>query len=337
MDIILRDNRYFLQLSNGELELTEQQARKRLERGDKLRESLQMPVTNPTPVSEQSFVSKESAEKNPAAFLVKNGFSLRADKQADVPPVVADPETIAANATRVQPEYTPHINGQAINAYGPGGQGQSIITSGKYFDNLIKEFEQIYEYSDDKDEAEEKLIRFCRNSITKLHHDRRNPKSDHIVIDFYILSWTRVLSHIRSLKLKEAVKAVEREQADELRVQALTPPPPLPKNVTRQILILQLMQADGLFPFSDALQGVTHQDIVHMMCGILNATESEVEDGILQSSSILLKRNVTTDNIQERIALLRDMELHFDKLPYHNIISRVKLLIRLYEDMAGEQ
>lgn len=333
MDIIQRDNRFFLQLSNGEMELTEQQARKRVERGDKLRASHSAAESRKAPMPEtESSIGSQPSTKYASQPMVQNGFSFRPEKQVpSLPPIADVPETLASPSVHI-PLMSP--DGPGLNGHlqaNPGfSQSQSILSSGKYFDNLIKEFEQIYEFSEDKEEAEEKLIRFCRNAITKLHHDRRNPKSDHVIIDFYILSWTRVLSHIRTLRLAEAARAVDVEEAA-----ALGAPAPA-RNIVYQVLLVQLMQADGLMPISDVLQGVSHQDIVNMISGLVDASVEAVEDAMAQCTSILLKRNITADNIKERIALLRQASEHFEKLPYFNIISRVKLLVKIYEEMAGD-
>jgi len=266
MDIIQRNNKYFLQLANGELELTEQQVKKRVERGDKLHEYLQ------------------KLEK----------------KEPEIPKKEDAPKTAA-----------------------------SFITSGKYFDNLIREFEQIYRVSEDKEDAEKKLIQFCNNAINKLHLDRKNPKTDHVVIDYYLLSWSRVISFIQGLANKEPEEAPVETISAETATQTV---PVEPRNLAKQLLILQLMQADGLFPISDALQGVSQHDIVSMMTGILDAEREQIEEALQQSSAILLKRGITKENRDERIAILEQLDTYFEQLPYPNIISRVKLLLKIYKD-----
>ena len=262
MDIIQRDNKYFLQLANGELELTEQQVRKRVERGDKLHEYL------------------KKLEK----------------EEPQTPAKETKPKT-----------------------------AQSFITSGKYFDNLIREFEQIYRVSEDKNDAAEKLIRFCKNAITKLHHDRKNPKTDHVVIDYYILSWSRVISFIQSLTDVEPEPQVQEPAASVQEKSQETP-----VDLTKQLLIIQLMQADGLFPISDALQGVNQDDVIRLIAGILNAELELVREALLNSSAILLKRDISPENKEYRICMLEELESHFELLPYSNIISRIKLLLKLY-------
>ena len=63
-----------------------------------------------------------------------------------------------------------------------------------------------------------------------------------------------------------------------------------PRNLIKQLLIIQLMQADGLFPISDALQGVTQHDIIRLICGTIGAEQAEVEEALQQSAAILLKK-----------------------------------------------
>lgn len=266
MDIIQRDNKFYLQLANGELELTEQQVKKRIERGDKLHEYLRQ-------------LEKE------------------------------------------EPQHT--FDDSPKNA-------QTFITSGRYFDNLIHEFEEIYRLSDDRKEAVEKLTRFCKNAINKLHHDRKNPKTDHIVIDYYILSWSRVIAFLQSLADTDpapaSTTAAKKTPTEEV------PAEPSKKLLTRQLLVLQLMQADGLFPISNALYGISQDDILRLICNILNVRKEEVEDAILESSAILLKRNITEENKPARIHILEEMEELFEQLPYSNIISRIKLLLKIYKE-----
>jgi len=269
MDIIQRNDKYFLQLANGELELSEQQVKKRVERGDKLHEYLQQ------------------LEKKEPETPVKE----------DVPK-----------------------------------SAQSFITSGKYFDNLIREFEQIYRTSEDKEDAEKKLIQFCRNAINKLHLDRKNPRTDHVVIDYYILSWSRVISFIQSLAnvepeempvadaARETTQGVDQQRAH--------------RNFVKQELIIQLMQADGLFPISDALQGVSQNDILKLISGVADAEVGSVEEALQQSSAILLKRSINKESCEERIRLLEELDVYFEQLPYPNIISRVKLLLKIYKEQA---
>lgn len=268
MDIIQRNNKFYLLLANGELELSEQQVKKRIERGDKFQQYLdQLEKEEPNP-------GLEDTPKNAAGF----------------------------------------------------------ITSGKYFDNLISEFEDIYKLSEDRADTSEKLIRFCKNAINKLHHDRKNPKTDHVVIDYYILSWSRVISFLQSLAHQQPEQAPVPE--DQPAPQHTGATPSSPETLIRPTLILQLMQADGLFPISNALQGITQEDILLLIGQIVGADRETIQEAIQYASSILLKRGITPENKQERILILEDMERLFEALPYSNIISRVKLLLKIYRETA---
>jgi hypothetical protein len=289
MDIIQRDNKYFLQLANGELELNEQQVKRRVERGDRLHEYLQ---------------------------------------------------NLELNTLKIPAKESPT-------------SAHSFITSGKYFDNLIREFEQVYRLSEDKPNAAEKLAKFCRNSITKLQHDRKNPRTDHVVIDYYILSWSRVIAFIQSLTKTPNAEPPVLEQIESVN----TPPPklesivsdqPVPpemetpkvekgnqqrmegQNLVRQVMIVLLLQADGLFPMNDAFQGVSQNDILKLVSGIIAADKDLIEDTIQQGYSILMKRGMGNLSVQTRIQLLEDLENYFDQLPYPNILTRVKSLLKHY-------
>ena len=292
MDIIQRDNKYFLQLANGELELSAQQVRKRMERGDRLHDYLQ------------------SLEGNEPKIPVKDNL----------------PKT-----------------------------AQTFLASGKYFDNIIREFEQIYALSENKQEAAAKLIRFCQNSINKLQIDRKNPRTDHVVIDYYTLSWSRVIAFIQSLAgmpETEMPAYLSHVSQNEMSVSEPEPtftspanpqpeyqqkPTPTPsmqtqKSLISKMLIIQLMQADGLFPISDAMQGVTQEDIIRLIGSITDATSDDIQDANQTATAILLKRGSSNENLQQRIQLLEEIDAHFEKLPYPNIISRVKLLLKNYRD-----
>jgi hypothetical protein len=269
MEIVQRNNKYFLQLANGELELSEQQVKKRVERGDKLREYLQ---------------------------------KLESKEQPKIP---------------IKEEPKPGAKPSAKTA-------QTFITSGKYFDNLIREFEEIYRTSEEKEEAAEKLIRFCNNAILKLQHDRKNPKTDHVVIDYYVLSWSRVISFIQSLTNTEPAEppaAVVQEAVIEK-----------PKDLTKQLVIIQLMQAEGIFPISNALEGINQTDILNLIGGVIDAKAEDIELAFGQASAILLKRDITKENFEERVTLIEELEAYFEQLPYSNIISRIKVLHKAYKN-----
>ncbi|HTN45133.1 MAG TPA: hypothetical protein VL098_02210 [Flavipsychrobacter sp.] len=276
MEIIRKHNRYFLQFESGELELSEQQVQKRLERGDTVLDQLRTLEKN-LPEIESNVSMEPGRIANDDIFL-----------------------------------------GQSYN-------------SAKYFDYVMSEFEHIYKANKEIPDTIEKLKRFCRNSISKLENDRKSPKTDHVIIDFYILSWNRVINHLDTLPLKVYSEETNAHPADD-GLGANGQEKSDPQSLTRQVLILQLMQADGLFPINDALEGVTQQDIERLIAGILGVQGNVTHDALHKASDILLKRNITPESLKERILILEHIETYFEELPYPNIISRIKLLLKLYRD-----
>jgi len=285
MEIIRKQNKYYLQFDNGELELSEQQVQKRIERGDKVSGKLQ---------------------------------SLK----ASLPDIESNIEI--ATAQKNAPEK----------------QLSKEFTSAKYFDRVVTEFREIYKSNEDKEDTLLKLKNFCQNSIRKLEHDRKSPRTDHVVIDYYLLSWHRVLVLLddrESVIRKETDEDVRENDPENISVSQSTnlaskenvPPEP---DHTKQLIITQLMQADGLFPINNALDGVTQTDIQKLIAGITGVKEDIAKQALHNASSILLKRNITKENIDERIRLLEEVELFFEELPYADIISRVKVLLKLYRD-----
>lgn len=265
MQIVQRHNKYFLQFAAGELELSEQQVQKRLERGDKVLNQLQALQDTLPEIDSNIKIERTRKEKTDFSFAPQS------------------------------------------------------YTSAKYFDHVLGEFEQIYRANREDKDALEKLKRFCKNSIQKLENDRKSPKTDHVVIDYYLLSWNRVLSFLDTLPAKiEAEgnrlttvsdaggnKALSREHNISAK------PIPSSKTYTKQMLILQLMQADGIFPINNAIEGVTQNDIQKLISGILGAEEGITHQALHNASSILLKRDINTGNIEERIKLLEEVEAFF--------------------------
>lgn len=220
-------------------------------------------------------------------------------------------------------------NGSAFSA--------NSYASAKYFDHIIHEFEQIYRANADDPQALDKLRRFCTNSVQKLERDRKSPKTDHVVIDYYLLAWNRVAAFLDSLpgkiKSEEIIQPVTEKLAEVNTPSTIsTDPAPVVKDYTRQLLIIQLMQAEGIFPINNALEGVTQNDIHKLISGILGVGEPLTSQALHNASAILLKREITPENILERIKILEDVENFFEELPYANIISRVKLLLKIYRE-----
>jgi hypothetical protein len=289
MQIVQRHNKYFLQFDSGELELSEQQVQKRLERGDKVLDQLNMMQENLPEIDSNIKIEKNIVQKN--------------------------------------------------SVFAP-----QSYTSAKYFDHVLYEFEQIYKANIDDPETGDKLKRFCKNSIEKLENDRKSPRTDHVVIDYYILSWNRLLNFIDTLPEKIGRDQEAAKQNDKVKDQPPAPadiPQPEPpktslKDHTKQLLIIQLMQADGIFPINNAIDGVTQKDILRLISGVLSVEEQSIHQALHNATSILLKRNVTAQNIGGHIQLLEEVETFFEELPYPNIISRIKMLLKIYrEKQAG--
>lgn len=288
MEIVHKQNKYFLQFDSGELELSEQQVQKRLERGDKVLEKLQ--------------------KLQDVLPDVKGNVEVKKSSKLDMDDTLS-----------------------------------SQFTSAKYFEFIFTEFKEIYKANRDNPETVNKLVRFCKNSIHKLEDDRKSPRTDHVVIDFYILSWHRVIAYLQTLPVVVAEEEKEQQQSvdtlmastqsENVNIQySETSQAQQPKDYTKQLLIIQLMQADGLFPINNALEGIKQDDIQKLIAGILGVEENVVRQALHNASSILLKRDVTHKNIVERIQLLEEVETYFEVLPYSDIISRIKLLLKLYRE-----
>lgn len=247
------------------------------------------------------------------------------------------------NQLQTLEEDLPKIEGNVKiskkNVENGGGFSSNSYASAKYFDHIIHEFEQIYLANTDDPQALDKLRRFCKNSIQKLERDRKSPKTDHVVIDYYLLAWNRVLNFIDTLpekiKSKEHISVVSPAKeniavANNNDISKETTP--VLKDHTKQLLIIQLMQAEGIFPINNALEDVTQTDIQKLISGILGIEDLSASQALHHASAILLKRNITLENIADRIRILEETEAFFEELPYANIISRVKLLLKIYRE-----
>lgn len=283
MQIIRKHNKYFLQFDKGELELSEQQVKKRMERGDKVLDQLQL--------------MEEALPDIDANIKIEN-----------------------TGATDTNDIFS-----------------QQSYTSAKYFDHIYGEFKNIYIANKDSPDTINKLKRFCTNAIQKLENDRKSPRTDHVIIDYYILSWNAVIVFLDTLPDK--IKNENFSQSSEINqgTATVTNDPvatqkKFSKDFSKQLLIIQLMQADGLFPINDAIEGVTQADVHKLIAGMLDLSIDATHQALHQAASILLKRNITPENISARIKLLEEVEVYFEELPYTNIISRVKLLLKLYHE-----
>lgn len=335
MQIVQRDNKYYLQFESGELELSEQQVKKRVERGDTLLKQAPSAKTfkttaKPTPQPVSQPISSATIS-TPSPIIEATPTTI----EATIEPIIVEPIPIIKIEKTIDEEETQEdeLDEDALNI------NPITTTSAKYFDYILSEFETIYKANKTDPKAQEKLIKFCINSINKLENDRKNPRTDHVLIDYYILSWNRVIDFVQTLpeKLREealVVTAPPTAPDTNLVVPnvATTPPTPQPEDYVKQLMILQLMQAEGLFPINNAIEGVTQQDILTLIGGILNVEKPILLQAMHQASAILLKRQITPENIPERIKLLEELDNHFELLPYPNIISRVKLLLKIYHN-----
>ncbi len=100
----------------------------------------------------------------------------------------------------------------------------------------------------------------------------------------------------------------------------------------REVLAVPAAQ---VFPISDALQGISQDDILKLIGGMLDVDKESLQEAIQHSSAILLKRGITPENKEQRIQLLEEMDVYFEQLPYSNIISRIKLLLKLYRELPS--
>ncbi|HQE12578.1 MAG TPA: hypothetical protein PLQ78_07515 [Flavipsychrobacter sp.] len=338
MQIVERDNKYYLQFESGELELSEQQVKKRVERGDTLLK--QAP-------SAKAFKTTVKPTPQPVSQPISQPIATTTATEAE-PKIEATPSAIEATYEPIISEPIPTIKIEKVLVEEAQGDvleedGLNInpisATSAKYFDYILSEFESIFIANKDDSKAQEKLIKFCINAINKLENDRKNPRTDHVLIDYYILSWNRVIDFVQKLPEKlndeaQVASSVSVTPANNLiePIVAAAPPTPQPEDYVKQLMIIQLMQAEGLFPINNAIEGVTQQDIITLMGGILNVEKSILLQAMHQASAILLKRQITPENLPERIKLLEELDKHFEQLPYPNIISRVKLLLKIYHN-----
>lgn len=262
MRIIQRNNRYFLQLVNGELELDKAQVKKRLQRGDTL---------------EQFPAKPKATGLQPAAGHSKNKDTER------------------------------------------------FVDTEKYFERILKKFKEIYRLSGNREQTAEKLLLYCKTAIHKLETDRKNPRTDHTLIDFYILSWSRIISFLQTIS-----KAQKEKSTSTLQDEKDSENPG--KRLRKQTLIIRLLQTDGRFPVNNALEGISQEDIFHLVSGILNQSKKDVEEAAREADNILLQKETTTGNLPERVQILELLDDFFGKLPYPNIISRLRVLLKIYRE-----
>ena len=273
MVIIEREGKYFLQISNGELELSEKQAKNRLEKG--------------------LAVLKDSHE----------GWVAHAPETAEQPKAVP--------ITKIPTE------------------AQAFILSDEYYDNIIREFEKVYVANGRKEETAVELLDHCQKSIDHLKTERSQPGADLAVLDYQRLCWLRIIIFLQALTGIPAPKhpdaiAEEKEKAESER------------NLVKQLLVIQLLQETGAFPYADALKSITHDSIVGLVARILNKDKDVVKTNMQRSGDILLRRNVSEVNAPKRLKLLTDIESYFSELPYNHVIIRLRSLKEFYKNFNNK-
>ena len=273
MVIIEREGKYFLQISNGELELSEKQAKNRLEKG--------------------LAVLKDSHE----------GWIAHASETAEQPKAVP--------ITKIPTE------------------AQAFILSDEYYDNIIREFEKVYVANGRKEETARELLDHCQKSIDHLKTERSQPGADLAVLDYQRLCWLRIIIFLQALTGVPAPKhpdaiAEEKEKAESER------------NLVKQLLVIQLLQETGAFPYADALKSITHDSIVGLVARILNKDKDIVKANMQRSGDVLLRRNVSEVNAPKRLKLLTDIESYFSELPYNHVIIRLRSLKEFYKNFNNK-
>lgn len=272
MVIIEREGKYFLQISNGELELSEDQAKIKLEKGQ---------------------------------AVLKGSHEARLEH-------MSGPETDVAT----EPEKPAPISEIPREA-------QAFILSDEYYDNIIREFEKVYVANGRKDETAIELLDHCQRSIDHLKVERAQPGANLAVLDYQRLCWLRIIIFLQAMTGVPApthpdVLAAEKEKVESER------------NLVKQLLVIQLLQETGAFPYADALKSITHDSIVGLIARILNKDKSIIKSNMQRSGDILLRRNVTDVNAPKRLKLLTDVEVYFADLPYNHVIIRLKSLKDFY-------
>jgi len=139
MEILEREGKFYLLLSNGELELTEEQVKARLQKGAVIRNNLQSWIDN---------------------FQYKHWL---------VNSISANPDT--------------------------------FIKSDSFFNDIIRELEQIYNAAYNKMSCGEQMLDFCKKQIERLikEKDRATMEKDKAFINYHMLCWFRVIIYLQSL------------------------------------------------------------------------------------------------------------------------------------------
>jgi hypothetical protein len=308
MVIVEREGKYFLQISNGELELSEKQAKSRLDKG----------------LAVLKVSSEYAPETNLSAFN-KHTEGSSAVEAATTPGIIEK----ESETTTTEPAATK----QPIAAAGPidkiPTEAQAFILSDEYYDNIIREFEKVYVANGRKEETALELLDHCQKSIDHLKLERSQPNADLALLDYQRICWLRIIVFLQALTGVPAPKhpdlvAQEKEKQESER------------NLVKQLLVIQLLQETGAFPYADALKSITHDSIIGLVARILNKDKSVIKTGMQRSGDILLRRNVSAVNAPKRLRMLVDIESYFADLPYTHIIIRLKSLKEFYKNYGNK-
>ena len=199
---------------------------------------------------------------------------------------------------------------------------ESFILSDEYYDSIIREFERVYVANNRKDETALELLEYCQKSINHLKIERAQPNADLALLDYQMLGWLRIIVFLQALTgvaaPKQPESAGEKTEKD--------------RDIIKQMLVIQLLQETGAFPYADALKSITHDSIVGLISRILNKEKAQVKASMQRSGDILLRRNVTPAHAAQRLKLLTEVESYFSELPYNHVIIRLKSLKEFYKN-----
>ncbi|MBL7718182.1 MAG: hypothetical protein JNL72_05040 [Flavipsychrobacter sp.] len=302
MVIVEREGKYFLQISNGELELSEKQAKARLEKGTAvLKDGAHSPSEQPGEVA--------VAEASEAATVAPG-----AESSGDT--IATDPGEESGKSAAVPLNKIP-------------AEAKAFILSDEYYDNIIFEFEKVYVSGGRKEETAIELLDYCQKSIDHLKVERSQPNADLALLDYQRICWLRIIVFLQALTGVPAPRhadtiAQEKEKLESERA------------LVRQLLVIQLLQETGAFPYADALKSITHDNIIGLVSRMLNKDKTVIKNAMQRSGDILLRRNVTEANATRRLNLLTDVESYFAELPYNHVIIRLRSLKEFYKNYEAK-
>jgi hypothetical protein len=310
MVIIEREGKYFLQISNGELELSEKQAKSRLEKGlAVLKEASEYaPETNLNAFNQHG---QESAVET-----IKKESEVASKEEETTEKITSEKSEAAEKAALAPIDKIPT-------------EAQAFILSDEYYDNIIREFEKVYVANDRREETALELLDHCQKSIDHLKLERSQPNADLALLDYQRICWLRIIVFLQALTGVPASKhpdmiAQEKEKLESER------------NLVKQLLVIQLLQETGAFPYADALKSITHESIVGLVSRILNKEKSVIKTSMQRSGDILLRRNVSAVNAPKRLKMLLEIESYFSELPYTHIVIRLKSLKEFYKNYGDK-